>query len=185
MRLKPLVIVVGLMQVLLVVFQAHALTTGKVDILPDVIRNLKEFLVDMRTFAAIDTSYLLKKQQLHSDLPPEIQAEIAELSYGYQARALDGVKGKFKQMSVLFQNPFARPDAQDRSTATVLNAAGPASSALPQSIIPSLSVLREARKQAQGVITLHLQHRVPAAEYDVAFNKESTPKQTANKNPLR
>ena len=190
MRLKPLVILLLVMQALLVTFQAHALTTGKLDILTDGIKNLKDLLADLRSFATFDPKIFLKNQHEHSDLPPEIQAELATLSYGYHGRAITGVKGKFKEMSVLFQNPFAANSGDDAQTDPRLQLA---KSRLEQARLqqapsetpPSLGALRKMRQQARESIPKHLRGLPEQPEYDIAYNKVTAPKRTGNRTPDR
>jgi hypothetical protein len=181
MRFKPLVMLLVVMQALLVTFQAHALTTGKLNMFPDAVRNLRDLLIDLRSFAAFDPKIFLKGQQEHSDLPPEIQAELASVSYGYNARAITGVKGKFKEMSVLFQNPFSNTETDYGQTKTF----SPPSSPLGTSPAPSLSALRRVRQQAREAMPKHMRGPVEPPEYDIAYNKVTAPKRTGNKNSSR
>jgi hypothetical protein len=181
MRLKPLVILLLVMQALLVTFQAHALTTGKLDIFPDAVKNLRDLLIDLRNFATFDPKIFLKNQQMHSDLPPEIQAELASVSYGYNARAVTGVKGKFKEMSVLFQNPFSNNESDNDQT----NAFNPPGSAFQKTPAPSLSALRRVRQQAREAMPKHLRGQAELPEYDIAYNKVTAPKRTGNSKSAR
>jgi hypothetical protein len=181
MRFKPLVILLLVMQALLVTFQAHALTTGKLDIFPDAVKNIRDLLIDLRNFAAFDPKIFLKSQQVHSDLPPEIQAELASVSYGYNARAITGVKGKFKEMSVLFQNSFSNNEGNNDHT----NAFNPSGSAFQTTPAPSLSALRRVRQQAREAMPKHMRGPTEPPEYDIAYNKVTAPKRTGNKNASR
>jgi hypothetical protein len=190
MRLKPLVIVLLVMQAVLVTFQAHALTTGKLEIFPEGFKNLKDLLIDLRSFAAIDPKIFLKRQQMHEDLSPEIQAELASVSYGYNARAITGVKGKFKEMSVLFQNPFAANPSDNAQTDPRLQLADfkLEQARLQQARIeapPSLGALRKMRQKARDSIPKHLRSLAEPPEYDIAYNKVTAPKRTGNRNSDR
>jgi hypothetical protein len=190
MRLKPLVILLLVMQALLVTFQAHALTTGKLDVFPEGFKNLKNLLIELRNFATFDPNIFLKNQHEHADLPPELQAELASVSYSYNARAITGVKGKFKEMSVLFQNPFAANTSHEVQNDPRLQGAD---SKLEQARLqqarfeplPSLAGLRKIRQQARDSIPKHLRGLAEHPEYDIAYNKVTTPRRTGNKNTER
>jgi hypothetical protein len=181
------------LQALLVTFQAHALTSGKLDVFPEGFKSLKDLLIDLRSFAAFDPKIFLKNQHEHADLPPELQAELASVSYRYNAHAITGVKGKFKEMSVLFQSPFAANSSDNAHTDPRDPRLQGADSKLEQARLqqarfeppPSLAGLRRMRQQARDSIPKHLRGLAEPPEYDIAYNKVTAPRRTGNKNAVR